>query len=129
MAPASLPWRKGRAGSVVTDRPYKGGFTGSDDVAYYGGHLICESVSDEHAEFIVRACNAHADLLAALSECLSELERATNKHDHNAYREMALSAAHAAIRAATEVTRPPSPADRFDDPKYPRGIDAGPEVV
>jgi len=57
------PWRVGtvRNGGpmrcVVSDHPAPG-IGGSDDVAYYGGHMICESVSIVNAQFIVDMENA-----------------------------------------------------------------------
>ena len=51
------PWRAGRDGSVVADSPVPE-ISGSDAVEYYGGHLICESVSKGNARRIVAAVNA-----------------------------------------------------------------------
>lgn len=49
------PWRVGRRGScVVADQPTPE-IAGSDDVEYYGGHLICESVSQANAKLIAVA--------------------------------------------------------------------------
>lgn len=60
-APTPGPWRLGKNGGVVADVPIIGGPDGSDDVAYYGGHLICESVTESNARLIAAA----PDLLAA----------------------------------------------------------------
>jgi hypothetical protein len=49
-------------GSVVADEPVPE-IKGSDVVEYYGGHLIAESIAPRNAEFIVRACNAHDQLV------------------------------------------------------------------
>lgn len=62
-----LPWRVGKTGSVVADAPVPG-LRGSDDTDYYGGHLICESVTPSNAEFIVRACNSYQPMLDLLIE-------------------------------------------------------------
>lgn len=54
------PWRVGRPGTVVSDSADGltiNGATGADNVEYYGGNLIAESVSEENAAFIVRAVN------------------------------------------------------------------------
>lgn len=58
------PWRAGseRRNCVVADAAAPG-IGGSDDVAYYGGHLICESVNDANASLIAAAPEM-ADLLA-----------------------------------------------------------------
>lgn len=50
------PWRTGNGGSVVADEPIPG-VRGSDDVGYYGGHLVCESVTPANASRIVSCVN------------------------------------------------------------------------
>jgi hypothetical protein len=55
------PWRVGNGSFVISDHPAPG-ITGSDDVHHYGGHLICESVSQANARLIAAA----PDLLEAL---------------------------------------------------------------
>ena len=54
------PWRIGRPGSIVADEPVPE-ISGSDDVEYYGGHLIGESVSKGNARRIVACVNACAE--------------------------------------------------------------------
>jgi hypothetical protein len=61
------PWRLGKAGGVVADVPIEGGPRGSDDVAYYGGHLICESTTPANARLIIAAPKMY-DLLRRLIE-------------------------------------------------------------
>jgi hypothetical protein len=68
MQHTKTPWRVGKPsqmGSVVADEavPEIGG---SDAVAHYGGHLVAESIAPRNAEFIVRACNSHDQLVAAV---------------------------------------------------------------
>ena len=55
------PWRVGKSGAVVADYkvPEMGG---SDDVDYYGGHLIAESVVQRNAVRIVSCVNACAGI-------------------------------------------------------------------
>jgi len=68
MQHTKTPWRVGnpsQMGSVVADEPVPE-IGGSDAVGYYGGHLIAESIAPRNAEFIVRACNSHEQLVAAL---------------------------------------------------------------
>lgn len=59
--------RLGRNGSIVSDTPVPE-ISGSDDVNYYGGHLMAESVSPENARRLVACWNAcdglDIDLLA-----------------------------------------------------------------
>ena len=55
------PWHVGNGSFVISDYPAPG-IIGSDDVHHYGGHLICESVSQANACLIAAA----PDLLAAL---------------------------------------------------------------
>lgn len=56
----SEPWRLGRNGSIVCDTPY-GRDSGHDDVDYYGGHAICESLrSEADGRRIVACVNALA---------------------------------------------------------------------
>ena len=74
MQHTKTPWRVGapsQMGSVVADEPVPE-IKGSDAVQYYGGHLIAESIAPRNAEFIVLACNAHEQLVAALRETLAE---------------------------------------------------------
>jgi hypothetical protein len=51
------PWRVGRPGAVVTPNIIENGPQGSDDVDYYGGNLICESVTSANARLIAQAPN------------------------------------------------------------------------
>jgi len=70
MKHTKTPWRVGnpnKMGSVVADEPVPE-IGGSEDVDYYGGHLIAESIAPRNAAFIVRACNAHELLVEALNE-------------------------------------------------------------
>lgn len=60
------PWRVGDGSFVIGNHPAPG-ITGSDDVHHYGGHLICESVSQANARLIAAA----PDLLEALKDILS----------------------------------------------------------
>lgn len=63
------PWRIGNGSFIISDHPAPG-ITGSDDVQYYGGHLICESVSQANARLIAAA----PDLLEALKVLLFAFE-------------------------------------------------------
>jgi len=74
MQHTKTPWRVGaptQMGSVVADEPVPE-IGGSDAVFYYGGHLIAESIAPRNAEFIVRACNAHDQLVSAARQALLE---------------------------------------------------------
>lgn len=65
-------WRPGRSGCVVSDQPTPNGHPSYDDVDYYGGHLICESiqsVADQH--MLAAAKDAH-DACAAFLRLLDE---------------------------------------------------------
>lgn len=57
MKHTKTPWRVGRKGTVVSDSRGTLTIGGFDDIEYYDGNLIAESVSDENAAFIVRAVN------------------------------------------------------------------------
>lgn len=48
------PWRTGRAGCVVADTPVPE-MGGSEHVEYYGGHMVCESVTTANARLIALA--------------------------------------------------------------------------
>lgn len=62
------PWRPGRLkGTVVSDTP-TGEISGSDDVDYYGGFLVAESVSARNVSFIAAAPTMLKALLAARDE-------------------------------------------------------------
>jgi len=56
------PWRVGKAGGIVADAPIDGGVQGTEDTAFYGGYLICETVAPCNRALIAAA----PDLLAAL---------------------------------------------------------------
>lgn len=77
------PWREGNepTGSIVADEPVPG-LDGSDDTDFYGGHLVAESVTPSNREFIVRACNAHDDLLAAAqdAQCACSIKERDSGH-------------------------------------------------
>lgn len=68
------PWRVGKTGCVVADVPVPE-MGGSDDVDYYGGHLICESVTPANAKLI----SAAPDLLKAAKAILAHFAGA--QHD------------------------------------------------
>jgi hypothetical protein len=61
----ALPWRVGRPGCVVSDHPVPK-MGGSDDIDYYGGHMVAESITKDNAAFIAQACTAFPQLLHAL---------------------------------------------------------------
>ena len=56
------PWHKGHGSFIIATHPVNG-LIGSDDVEYYGGHLVCESVAPQNM-----------DLIAAAPELLEALE-------------------------------------------------------
>lgn len=69
-----IPWRVAR-GSVVADDDT--GWDDAENCEFYGGHLVCESVRwPANAEFIVRACNSHEDLLEACKAFVDYYEQA-----------------------------------------------------
>lgn len=75
MQHTKTPWRISAGigfgkGAVVADEPVPE-IGGSDAVDYYGGHLIAESIAPRNAEFIVRACNAHDELVGALTDLVA----------------------------------------------------------
>jgi len=75
MQHTKTPWRVGapsQMGSVVADEPVPE-IKGSEAVEHYGGHLIAESIAPRNAEFIVRACNSHDQLIAAVQALLVEV--------------------------------------------------------
>lgn len=77
MQHTKTPWRVGapsQMGSVVADEPVHE-IKGSEAVEYYGGHLIAESIAPRNAEFIVCACNAHDQLVAAVQGSHAAIDR------------------------------------------------------
>lgn len=82
MQHTKTPWRVGspsQMGSVVADEPVPE-IRGSNAVEYYGGHLIAESIAPRNAEFIVRACNAHDQLVALLRAADNKLQAMGHYH-------------------------------------------------
>lgn len=49
-------YRKGNHGSIVTDTPIPGNDESS--IKFYGGYLVCESITDENARRIIAEHNA-----------------------------------------------------------------------
>jgi len=91
MSHTPTPWRIGKNGGVVSDSAeglvINGAF-GKEAVEYYGGNLICESVTRANAEFIVEACNAHERLkrerdalLEASIKILKEIDEFVQWHE------------------------------------------------
>lgn len=70
------PWRLGRPGTVVADDDTGltlGGATGPENVRYYGGNLICESISEANAAVVVLTANAYdedQETIKALTEVI-----------------------------------------------------------
>lgn len=60
------PWRRGKNGGIVADHPIEDGVRGTDDVVYYGGHLIAETVAEVNASLLIAA----PDMLALLRELI-----------------------------------------------------------
>jgi hypothetical protein len=63
------PWRVGRNGAVVADVPIPE-MQGSDEVEYYGGHLVAESITPSNAQLIAAA----PDLLQACRDTMDYWE-------------------------------------------------------
>lgn len=62
-------WSVGPRGTcVVSTDPIVGGVRGTDDVGYYGGHLIAETVTAANARRIVACVNACAGIATAALE-------------------------------------------------------------
>lgn len=75
MAHTKGPWRIGKhTNSVISDNSNGleiNGAKGEEAVKYYGGNLICESVSIENAKLIAAA----PDLLEALNDMIEMYEQ------------------------------------------------------
>lgn len=69
------PWRIGKTcGAVVADEPTSGGrWSGHEDVTFYGGHLVCESVAMESNARLIAAA---PDLREACDDALTALDAA-----------------------------------------------------
>lgn len=102
----ATPWKLAKHGAIVggTIREYTNG-TWQDQIAM--ACVVQDDNGDQlaNAEFIVRACNAHDDLVKALQD----LEPILNSAESNAsgtaqweYVRDAVAAARAAIKKATE---------------------------
>ncbi|GIZ08336.1 hypothetical protein [Flavobacterium sp. UMI-01] len=72
------PWIVGRPGTVVSDNKESitiSGGVGEDAIKYYGGNLICESVSNSNAKLIAAAPEMLEMLIKVekvLRECTQE---------------------------------------------------------
>ena len=60
------PWRVGACGSVVADHPIPE-LSGSDEVEYYGGHLVAESIAPQNMALIAAAPELLAEAHAAVA--------------------------------------------------------------
>jgi len=110
-------WTLGRYGSVVSDRPVSE-IMGSDCVEYYGGHLICESVSEANAKRIVlcvRAMNGVPDedlafgIVFGKADTLRENIRLRDDKYHLEQQCAALRERIEILQQALAVRRLPSP--------------------
>lgn len=70
----SGPYRQGNGYSIVSDHPVDGCPGGGDDIDYYGGHLIAESVSPCNSPLLIAA----PDLLAACNAMLAAKKAITD---------------------------------------------------
>jgi hypothetical protein len=99
----------GNCGSVVSESSEGltiGGEFGKDAVDYYGGNLICESVSNSNAELIVDAFNTvtecdlmPSELLKQRDELLESLQEIIKISDRN---HIAWNKAKSVIKKVTE---------------------------
>lgn len=91
------PWRLGTNGVVVSDSS-EGititGATGKENTDYYGGNLICESVSLGNAKLIASA--------PELLEVVTELHKLLNKHLPSWYSKYHYNITEKAIKKVTE---------------------------
>lgn len=69
----AMPWRKGTGASVVADVPVPE-MSGSDELRFYGGHLVGESIVERNAGAIVFAVNNLGTLCDALERSQFALE-------------------------------------------------------
>lgn len=100
-----LPWREGKSfGGIVSDDPISHGrCTGYDDSrAAYGGYLIAESMGKPDRDFVIKACNNHDAILAALDQCRIVLEDSAAGYNKGGFtfmdrRRVALERANLAI--------------------------------
>jgi hypothetical protein len=89
------PWKIGKGSFIISDSPSPG-IPGSDEVDYYGGHLICESVSKSNATLIAAA----PDLLQSL---IDVMDYWTGHVDYDASWEVAITARNAIAKAKGET--------------------------
>lgn len=61
-----LPWHVGH-GSIVSERKPDGSYPDIEDMAYYGGHFVCESIGTADAEFIILAIQQRDALMRFFS--------------------------------------------------------------
>jgi hypothetical protein len=97
------PWRLGRPGSVVADYPVPE-IKGSDDLKFYGGHLVAETVTPANAAHIVRAVNSHENLLVLCEVMVDMLEKADSRYVHPAFRRQWLERARASLALVKQET-------------------------
>ena len=46
------PYKRGKAGGIVSNYPIEDCLGGSDEIEYYGGYLIAESITPKNGEFL-----------------------------------------------------------------------------
>jgi len=87
-----LPWQAGKQGSIVTQQPDPQnveitGDAAAETIEWYGGHVICETVTDVNRRYIIEACNHYETLQARVSRLeytLSRIAATMGRNGHTA---------------------------------------------
>lgn len=101
MGHTKTPWFASKRGDaiIVNEPTADHGNSNAKEVEHYGGYVVAESLGTADREFVLRACNAHEQLVAALREAI-EIIQAIDQANNTCERRIDVSEFRAALTAA-----------------------------
>lgn len=66
------PWLPSRRADAIVVEHMDDEYQSSKTVQHYGGFVVAESLNEADRAFVLRACNSHEQLVAAVRKALAE---------------------------------------------------------